>query len=163
MLGDSPATVTPEAVAKQIKTISTLKDPSTCDNAIAFVGFMQQAMSSGGTKAAPAAEGYQTVQAVIDAMPTAFQKDKAAGVDVTFLFQISGPQGGEWSVKIKDGTCEAQAGTHGTPTTTIIMKDEDLLAWMNRKLNAMQAYTAGKIKIKGDLMKSQLVEKLFAF
>ena len=43
------------------------------------------------------------------------------------------------------------------------MKDEDLLAWMNRKLNAMQAYTAGKIKIKGDLMKSQLVEKLFAF
>jgi putative sterol carrier protein len=29
------------------------------------------------------------------------------------------------------------------------------------KLNAMQAYTTGKLKIEGDLMKSQLIEKLF--
>jgi len=28
-------------------------------------------------------------------------------------------------------------------------------------LNAMAAYTSGKLKIEGDLMKSQLVEKLF--
>jgi hypothetical protein len=27
----------------------------------------------------------------------------------------------------------------------------------------MQAYTSGKIKIGGDLMKSQLIEKLFKF
>ena len=28
-------------------------------------------------------------------------------------------------------------------------------------LNAMNAYTTGKLKIEGDLMKSQLIEKLF--
>jgi hypothetical protein len=27
----------------------------------------------------------------------------------------------------------------------------------------MQAYTAGKLKVEGDLMKSQLIEKLFKF
>jgi len=27
----------------------------------------------------------------------------------------------------------------------------------------MQAYTAGKLKVEGDLMKSQLIEKLFRF
>jgi len=32
---------------------------------------------------------------------------------------------------------------------------------MSGKLSAMQAYTSGKIKIGGDLLKSQLIEKLF--
>jgi len=32
---------------------------------------------------------------------------------------------------------------------------------MGGRLSAMQAYTAGKIKIGGDLLKSQLIEKLF--
>ncbi len=32
---------------------------------------------------------------------------------------------------------------------------------MSGKMSAMQAYTSGKIKIEGDLMKSQLIEKIF--
>jgi putative sterol carrier protein len=32
---------------------------------------------------------------------------------------------------------------------------------MRGELNAMTAYTTGKLKIEGDLMKSQLIEKLF--
>jgi putative sterol carrier protein len=43
------------------------------------------------------------------------------------------------------------------------MSAEDFLSLMQRKLNAMQAYTSGKLKIQGDLMKSQLIEKLFRF
>jgi len=31
------------------------------------------------------------------------------------------------------------------------------------RLNAMSAFTSGKLKIEGDLMKSQLIEKLFKF
>ncbi len=31
------------------------------------------------------------------------------------------------------------------------------------KLNAMSAYTSGKLKVEGDLLKSQLIEKLFKF
>jgi putative sterol carrier protein len=43
------------------------------------------------------------------------------------------------------------------------MGDADFLDLMNGKLPAMQAYTSGKLKIEGDLMKSQLIEKLFRF
>jgi putative sterol carrier protein len=43
------------------------------------------------------------------------------------------------------------------------MSDADFLDLIAGKLNAMQAYTSGKLKIKGDLMKSQLIEKLFKF
>jgi putative sterol carrier protein len=43
------------------------------------------------------------------------------------------------------------------------MAAEDFLLLMAGKLPAMQAYTSGKLKIAGDLIKSQLIEKLFKF
>ena len=64
---------------------------------------------------------------------------------------------------MKEGSCEVKLGAHEKPTTTIIMSDEDFLTLIAGKLNAMQAFTAGKLKIEGDLMKSQLIEKLFKF
>ena len=64
---------------------------------------------------------------------------------------------------LKDQTCTVGEGTHDTPTTTILMDAEDFLALIQGQLNAMNAFTTGKLKIEGDLMKSQLIEKLFKF
>jgi putative sterol carrier protein len=44
-----------------------------------------------------------------------------------------------------------------------MMEAADFLDMMNGKLAAMQAYTSGKLKISGDIMKSQLIEKLFKY
>jgi putative sterol carrier protein len=104
-----------------------------------------------------------TVKGVFERMPEAFRTDKAAGVDVVFQYRISGAEGGEWFVSIKEGSCEVKQGAHEKPTTTIIMADQDFLSLIGGKLNAMQAFTSGKLKIEGDLMKSQLIEKLFKF
>ena len=43
------------------------------------------------------------------------------------------------------------------------MSDEDFLKIVKGQLPAMSAYTSGKLKIEGDLLKSQLFEKLFKF
>jgi putative sterol carrier protein len=43
------------------------------------------------------------------------------------------------------------------------MADGDFVDLIGGRLKAMQAYTTGKLKIEGDLMKSQLIEKLFKF
>ncbi|MGD8475010.1 MAG: SCP2 sterol-binding domain-containing protein, partial [Anaerolineae bacterium] len=59
--------------------------------------------------------------------------------------------------------CDVQSGTHEKPTTTLKMSDDDFLQYVSGKLPAMQAYSSGRLKIEGDLMKSQLVEKLFKF
>jgi putative sterol carrier protein len=133
-------------------------------NTTAAVGDMLAAFSpKKETAAADDAGGGLTVQGAFDNMKDAFQADKAAGVDVVFQFNISGPSGGAWYAVIKDGACEISEGTHDSPTTTIIMADEDFVSLMQGQLNAMVAYTSGKLKIEGDLMKSQLIEKLFKF
>jgi putative sterol carrier protein len=43
------------------------------------------------------------------------------------------------------------------------MSDADFVDYVGGRLPAMQAYTTGRLKIGGDLMKSQLIEKLFQF
>jgi putative sterol carrier protein len=82
---------------------------------------------------------------------------------VVFQFNISGPGGGDWYTDIKDGQCSVEQGLASAPTTTLKMSDEDFLKIVKSQLPAMQAYTSGKLKIEGDLMKSQLFEKLFKF
>jgi len=109
------------------------------------------------------AGGPASVQAVFDTLPSAFQPEAAAGVDVVFQFTISGPDGGDWYAAIRDGECTVQPGIHEKPTTTLKMSGDDFLKYVSGQLPAMQAYSSGKLKIEGDLMKSQLVEKLFKF
>jgi len=64
---------------------------------------------------------------------------------------------------IKDEKCRVEAGIHEKPSCTLKMDGGNFLDMMNGKLPAMQAYTSGKLKLEGDIMKSQLIEKLFKF
>lgn len=116
----------------------------------------QEAPAVSAPAAPPASVG-----AVFENMSGAFRPDAAKGVDVVFQFSIGGEGGGDWSVTIKDGACRIDKGAHAKPTTTIRMAGVDFLAMMAGRMTAMKAYTSGKIKIEGDLMKSQLIEKLF--
>ena len=96
-------------------------------------------------------------------MASTFKPEAAAGVDVVFQFNISGSAGGDWSAVIKDGACAIAAGQHAKPVCTLKMADGDFAAMMRGELPAMQAFTSGKLVIEGDIMKSQLLEKLFQF
>ena len=109
------------------------------------------------------AEGQGGVAAIFDKMPDSFKADAAAGVDIVFQFNIAGEDGGDWHCMIKDNTCTIESGIHATPACTLKMADADFLAMMAGTLPAMQAFTSGKLKIEGDIMKSQLLEKLFTF
>lgn len=162
VIGDGKQIPSPELVERHINDICSLAGAVEHFDATTALGAMLQALTSKPEKAVQPVESL-TVKAVFGRMPGAFQKDRASGVDVVFQYHIVGPAGGEWYVTIKGGTCEVKTGEHAQPTTTIMMSDEDFLNLINGKLNAMQAYTSGKLKIQGDIMKSQLIEKLFKF
>jgi len=154
----------PEAVAADMDKIKSLAGAEEFPNATAAFGPLLAAFSpkKKETGAAQEPKGL-TVAGIFEGIPKAFQADKAAGVDVVFQFDISGGGGGSWHVTVKDGTCEVGEGSHGSPTTTIKMADDDFVNLITGKLNAMSAFTGGKLRIEGDLMKSQLIEKLFKF
>ncbi len=161
VVGDGKEIPTPEAVAASMGKIKSLESAEEFPNAMAAFGPMLAAFSPKKKEAAEAGGRGLTVKAVFDGMVDAFQPDAASGVDVVFQWDISGTQSGLWSVVVKDGTCEVSEGSHSSPTTILKMADEDFLKMITGELNAMSAYTGGKLKIEGDLMKSQLIEKLF--
>ena len=108
-----------------------------------------------------AAAGFGSTAEVFAAMPGAFRPEAAGGVSVVFQYHLSGAGGGDWFCTVADQACAVAAGTHQQPTCTMKMATGDFLAMMNGQLPAMQAYTSGKLKIEGDVMKSQLIQKLF--
>jgi putative sterol carrier protein len=113
--------------------------------------------------AAGAGKGLSDVKTVFENMPKVFNVDAASGMDVTFQFSLSGEGGGDWYAEVKGGTCKVQAGIYSNPTSTIKMDAADFLDMIGGTLSAMQAFMSGKLKVEGDIMKAQLIGKLFKF
>ncbi|MBT8370464.1 MAG: SDR family NAD(P)-dependent oxidoreductase, partial [Deltaproteobacteria bacterium] len=163
VVGDDQAVPTPEQVLSHWEQISTLTGVKEYQNVTAQIGDLMAAFEKPTAAAQDASGRFGSVAEIFDAMPEAFAADAAAGVDVVFQYRIGGAGGGDWCSAIKDNSCRVEAGLHEKPTCTLEMDAADFLDMMNGKLAAMQAYSSGKLKISGDIMKSQLIEKLFKF
>jgi 3-hydroxy-3-methylglutaryl CoA synthase/NAD(P)-dependent dehydrogenase (short-subunit alcohol dehydrogenase family)/putative sterol carrier protein len=161
-IDDGRTIPTPEDIGHNWEAINSLEGGKEFFNTTQAFGDMLLGGGSPPEAASTATEG-PTVQSVFDELPRAFRAEKAAGVDLVFQFRIAGAGGGDWYAVIKDNVCTVSGGLHEKPTTTIKMQEGDFLNLMSGKLPAMQAFTGGKLKIEGDLMKSQLIEKLFKF
>jgi len=163
LVGEGREVPAPEAVAASMDRIGSLQGAREYPNAVAALSPVLDVVSGKQAPSGEPAGGGMTVKEIFEGIPGAFKADRAAGVDAVFQFEISGPGGGSWHVTVKDQRCEVGEGAHDRPTTTIKMGDEDFVKLIKGELNAMKAYTGGKLKIAGDLMKSQLIEKLFKF
>ena len=167
-LGNAKTFPTVEDIIANIDAISTLEGGKEYRQLNDQVGDACSALLTPQKAIAPksaqkeASKGFETASAVFEAMPAAFKPDAASGVNVVFQYIISGANGGDWSCVIRNQSCTVASGRHDKPTCTLKIADADFLDMMNGKLKPMQAYTSGKLKIEGDIMKSQLIEKLFA-
>lgn len=161
VVGDGKQPPTPEEVAQAMTRVKALDGAMEYPNATAAFTPMIDAFNP--KKQAPSSDagGPPSVGRIFEGLPGAFQPDNAGGVDVVFGFDISGPGGGAWNVTIKDGQCNLAAGKHDSPNCTLTMADDDFVKMMTGQMSPMSAFTSGKLKIGGDVMKSQLIEKLF--
>jgi 3-hydroxy-3-methylglutaryl CoA synthase/NAD(P)-dependent dehydrogenase (short-subunit alcohol dehydrogenase family)/putative sterol carrier protein len=164
VIGDREHPPTPEQIDErwdQINTTDGAKELSDLTAALMDLMTPSSPTTTPETAAPAKPESALTVAAVFEKMPGAFVKDAAAGVDVIFQYCIAGPGGGDWSVAIKDQTCTVTRGRADKATCTLNIGDTDFIRLISGELPAMQAYTSGKLKIEGDIMKSQLIERLF--
>lgn len=79
-----------------------------------------------------------------------FIPSKAKGVNASFQFDLSGADGGQWYVVIKDSKISVKQGTGPSPTATLRASAEDYLKIANGEMNKMWAYIRGKLKVEGD-------------
>jgi 3-hydroxy-3-methylglutaryl CoA synthase/NAD(P)-dependent dehydrogenase (short-subunit alcohol dehydrogenase family)/putative sterol carrier protein len=161
-LGDLDNLPTPEMIRENMDAINSLEGATEMADANAAIySLISPPADTGEEKPAQDGGGDLDVEACFAGMQATFNAEAAAGVHVVFQFSISGQGGGEWNCLIKDKTCTIAVGAHDKPNCTLKMADTDFLDMMTGKLPAMQAYTSGKLQIEGDILKSQLIEKLF--
>ena len=152
-----------EDIRDAVKKISSMDKAREYFQLNEQIGDVLTAFTTPPSETEDTAAGFTSAAEVFGAMPEAFNAEAAGGVDVIFQYNIKGEHGGDWSCTVRDNACTITKGSHDAPICTLIMDDTDFLAMMNGTLGAMQAYTSGKLKIEGDIMKSQLIEKLFTF
>jgi 3-hydroxy-3-methylglutaryl CoA synthase/NAD(P)-dependent dehydrogenase (short-subunit alcohol dehydrogenase family)/putative sterol carrier protein len=161
-LGDLENLPTPEMIRENMDAINSLESArEMADGNDAIFALISPPADTGEEKPAGESPGDLDVKGCFAGMKDTFNAEAAEGVDVVFQFSISGQGGGEWNCVIKDKTCTIETGAHDKPVCTLKMADNDFLDMMTGKLPAMQAYTSGKLQIEGDILKSQLIEKLF--
>ncbi len=84
-------------------------------------------------------------------LPARFKAEKAEGINVVAQINVSGPEGGSWSVTVKDQKMGIVEGVHEKPDLTLKMGLEDFLDMVNGKLSAEKAFFTGRIQFKGNI------------
>jgi putative sterol carrier protein len=101
-----------------------------------------------------------TIQQLMDAMPGAFMPEKAQGVNSVVQYHLTGSGGGDWVIRIQNGTCSVEKGTYASPNLTLTADAQDYKDVITGKANAMNSFMQGKLKLQGDL---SLAMKLIGF
>ncbi len=103
----------------------------------------------------------EDLQALFPAMMDRFLPEKAADINATILFDLSGDNGGFYWIKIADGAATTGLGEVGDPTMIVKASADDWHAVATGQLNAMQAFMTGKLKILGDMGLAMKMQTIF--
>jgi putative sterol carrier protein len=102
-----------------------------------------------------------TPKEIFAEMPKQLDANAAKGMNSTIQFNLSGDNGGQWYVHIKDGKAEVHEGTAPSANMTMSMSAQDYVDMTTGKLNGQMAFMSGKLKISGDMGLAMKMQTLF--
>ncbi len=88
---------------------------------------------------------------MLDQLPSHFVPEAAGDAQATVHLELTGPQGGQWTLRVANRQCEVLDGLQGTPNLTISADGQDYVEIMEGRLAPMQAFMQGRVRFKGDL------------
>lgn len=104
----------------------------------------------------------ETVQELFTELPKRFDSAAWGDQDATLMFNVSGPQGGNWVASIQGGELEVKEGMVQNADMVLAAEDQDLLRMVNGDLNPVTAFMQGKVKIKGDMSLAMKLQNLLS-
>jgi len=74
------------------------------------------------------------------------------GFEALYALKLSGPQGGDYYVRILDGRAALMMSPpDDKPNATVRIADDDFVALAERRASGMSLFMEGKIQVEGDL------------
>jgi putative sterol carrier protein len=100
-----------------------------------------------------------TMAELFEAIPARLNS-AAAKVNKTIQWNITGDDPGVWAIQINDGAAQLVPGGVEKPDVTFTVNSKDWLTIAEGKLNAMNAFMTGKLKVAGDMGLAMKVPQL---
>ena len=101
-----------------------------------------------------------TVEQLVRNHEKAFKPEAAEGVEAVIQYHLTGDEGGDWIVNVKDEKCTVAEGVADAPTMTLTADAQDFKDVLLGQANGMQYFMKGRLKLAGDL---NLAMKLTTF
>jgi putative sterol carrier protein len=99
---------------------------------------------------------------IFEGMQARFLPEKAAGKTAVIQYDVATSQGVESrQVDVRDGNCTVSKGADKEASVTLALALPDFLRLITGKLNGVQAFMSGKLKVKGDMMLAQTMQTWF--
>lgn len=94
-------------------------------------------------------------------LPSKLDTEAAEDLDAVYQFDLSGVQGGQYVVTIREGACQVKEGRHEDPHVILSMAGEDCVKVLNGELSGPAAAMSGRIRISGDMGLAMQLRALF--
>ena len=102
-----------------------------------------------------------TIKEFFQLLPGQLDLDAAEDLDAVYQFDLSGAQGGQYILTIREGSCRITEGMHADPHVVLSMAGEDCLKVLTGQLSGPAAAMSGRIKISGDIGLAMQLKGLF--
>lgn len=93
----------------------------------------------------------ENIQELIDKIPSSLQSGNGNDINAVIKLNITGENGKDWFIEIKDNKTAIRTESVQDPTLTLICDSRDFMSIANGQMDAGRAFMAGKLQIKGDI------------
>ena len=99
---------------------------------------------------------------IFDGMASAFVPEAAAGQNAIVQYDVSAPDGTHsYQLVVANGKCTVHKGAGDPARVTLGLSLPDFLRLIAGKLDGMQAFMTGKLRLAGDMMFAQVMQSWF--
>jgi putative sterol carrier protein len=95
-------------------------------------------------------------------MPLIFRSDRAEDMKATYLFNMEGPAGGQWSIQIAQGRADSSDGAPESHDTEVKTKPETWIDLSNGDINPAFAIMTRKVHLGGNAGLAMKLSTLFS-
>jgi len=98
---------------------------------------------------------------IFQGMRLAFRPEHARGVEEVYEYRISGSRGGDWTVRVSDGSIAIAEGRVERPSVVFEIDDENFIELVTGQAEATDLLMRGELKVTGNLQQAARFRSFF--
>jgi putative sterol carrier protein len=88
---------------------------------------------------------------LFESLPGRFRAERAGDLQAIYAFELTGDDGGSWTVRVGDGALSVEQGLAADADVTVTASAADWMAIVEGRMDPQLAYLTKKLRVSGNL------------